>query len=136
MAIAETADPRVVPTLLEATAYSDQEISSIAAKGLARLKGLEEQRAFWESWQATGVGGSPEAALLKQVRSENREVRLAAIRALGALQSKNALPLLISLLEDPDQEVVAAARAALAWMTQAPGPAADSPAEDSGESGG
>lgn len=135
MAIAETADPRVVPTLLEATAYSDHEISSIASQGLIRLKMLEDQRAFWESWQATGVGGSPEAALLKQVRSTNREVRLAAIRALGATRAENALPMLISLLEDADAEVVAAARAALAWLAEPPPPGAPAKSSDSGESG-
>jgi len=117
-AIANSADPRVVPTLLEATANAEAQISAIARAGLDRLKGIEEQRAFWESWQATGVGGSPEGALLKQVLSENREVRLAAIQALGAMKSTNALPLLISLLEDSDTQVVNAARRALAWISE------------------
>ena len=36
--------------------------------------------------------------------------------ALAHFQAKEALPLLIQLLEDRDQEVVAAARAALKWI--------------------
>ncbi len=115
-AMINTTDPRFVPVLLEAISDADQKVASTAREGLQRLKEIEEQRAFWESWQATGVGGSPTAALLKQIQSKNKEVRLSAIRALGALKAPEALPLLISLLEDPDPEVVAAARAGLTWL--------------------
>lgn len=114
--LAATADPRVAPLLLGAIADSDPKIAAAAQEGLERLKEIAEQRAFWESWQATGVGGSPTAALLRQIQSKNKEVRLSAIRALGALKAPEALPLLISLLEDPDPMVAAAARAGLAWL--------------------
>lgn len=115
-AMSATADPRMAPILLEAIADPDAHVANAARFGLQRLKEIEEQRAFWESWQATGVGGSPTAALLKQIQSKNKEVRLSAIRALGAIKAPEALPLLISLLEDPDPEVVAAARAGLTWL--------------------
>lgn len=134
-ALGNSADRRVVPILIEALRDPDPAVSKAASEGLARLKNFEEQRAFWESWQATGIGGSPEAALLKQARSTNREVRLAAIRALGATRAENALPLLISLLENPDADVVAAARAALAWLAEPPPPGAPAKSSDSGESG-
>jgi HEAT repeat protein len=62
-------------------------------------------------------------------------VRLAAIRALGATRAENALPLLISLLEDADAEVVAAARAALAWLSEPPAPGAPAKSQESGGSG-
>lgn len=115
-AMTATADPRLAPHLLSAIADPDATVALEAQRGLERLKEIEEQRAFWESWQATGVGGSPTAALLKQIQSKNKEVRLSAIRALGLVKDPQALPLLISLLEDPDPEVVAAARAGLAWL--------------------
>lgn len=125
-ALGNSFDRRVVPILMEAISDSEPKVAEAAREGLERMKEIEEQRAFWESWQATGVGGSPEAALLKQVQSQNREVQLAAIKALGALQSKNALPLLISLLESPVPEVAAAARLALNWISD-PIPAAEPP---------
>jgi hypothetical protein len=107
-------DPAFLPLFLQW--MQDGDFGEYPQQGLQRLKEVEDQRAYWESWQATGVGGSPTAALLKQIQSKNKEVRLSAIRALGAVKAPEALPLLISLLEDPDPEVVAAARAGLAWL--------------------
>jgi hypothetical protein len=121
-AMINTASQRFVPILLEAISDPDDKVAATAREGLQRLKEIEEQRAFWESWQATGVGGSPTAALLRQIRSENKEIRLSAIRALGAVKAPEALPLLISLLEDHDPEVVAASRAALRWLAEEPAP--------------
>ncbi len=117
-AMINTANPRFVPALLAAISDPDDKVAATARDGLQRLKEIEEQRAFWESWQATGVGGSPTAALLRQIRSENKEIRLSAIRALGAVKAPEALPLLISLLDHADPEVVAAARAALKWLAE------------------
>lgn len=134
-AIAFSSDSSAVPVLLRATADPDWNIASLAREALDRLKEVEEQRAFWRAWQATGLGTSPQAALLEQARSPNREVRLSAVYALGALQSPETLPLLISLLEDPDVEIAAAARTALAWTRLPPPEAARTSGNKSQEGG-
>ena len=52
-------------------------------------------------------------ALIQKLKSDNRAVRIAAIRSLGTLKAAEALPFLVELLEDDDQEIRDASQAAL-----------------------
>lgn len=112
-ALGQTLDDRVVPVLLEALASREKLISSEAGKALSNMKNIREQQRFWANWALTGTAESPIAALLPKLRSENREVKIAAIRSLGTLGSKESLPMLVGLLESKDAEILAAAREAL-----------------------
>ncbi|KAA3604954.1 MAG: HEAT repeat domain-containing protein [Planctomycetota bacterium] len=113
-ALGQTLDPRTVPVLLQALGSKNEEVAQAAEKALDRMRKIEEERLRWETWQLTGSTVSPAAALLPKLNSENLEVRIAAIDSLGTLQAKEALPLLVDLLEDPEPKVVEAARRALA----------------------
>lgn len=117
-ALGSTGDERVVPVLMEALGSPREEIRNASAKALDELKTLREQREFWEAWQVTGAGASPVAALIPKLKSENLEVRLAAIESLGTLKAKETLPLLVELLESPEPKVVDAARKALAKINE------------------
>ncbi len=121
-ALGATGDPRVVPVLLEALQSTDPGVYQAANDALARLRSIQEQRAFWESWQAFGLGRDPVAALLAKVRSDKRDVRVEAVRALGTLGAKEALPVLVDLLEDEDPAMRAAAREALERIHAATAP--------------
>jgi len=99
--------------LLEALGDPDQDVAGVARKGLERLREVREQREYWEAWEATGSSLSPVVALLQKLKSDNRAVRLAAIRSLGTMGAEEALPFLVDLLEDDDADVRAAAAAAL-----------------------
>jgi len=118
-AMGRTLDDRVIPVLLEALSDPDDLVASAADAALKRIRTVREQRQAFEVWQLAGGGLSPVAALLKKLRSPKTEVRVAAIQSLGTLGAKEALPFLVDLLEDPDAEIVAAARKALARINGA-----------------
>ena len=112
-AMASTLDERVVPVLLEALGDPDALVSSTAKFGLERMREVHEQREYWQAWQATGSTLTPVVALIQKLRADSREVRIAAIRSLATMQAPEALPFLVELLEDDDQEIRTAAAAAL-----------------------
>jgi hypothetical protein len=112
-AMASTLDERVVPVLLEALGDPNQNVAKTARAGLERLREVREQRQYWEAWEATGSTLSPVVALLQKLKSDKREVRIAAIRSLGTMKAPEALPFLVDLLEDADAQVREAAAAAL-----------------------
>ncbi|MFQ5748772.1 MAG: HEAT repeat domain-containing protein [Planctomycetota bacterium] len=118
-ALGETLDDRVVHVLLDALADPDGQVASAAEIALKRFRTVREQRQAFEAWQLVGGGLSPVAALLKKLQNPKVEVRVAAIRSLGTLQAKEALPFLVDLLEDPNAEIAAAARKALARINGA-----------------
>jgi len=106
-------DERLVPILLGALADPDDKVSAAANTALERIRAVREQRETWEAWRAQGSALGPVPALLRKLGSENREVRIAAIRSLGVLEAPEALPALVELLESKDPGLVEAAREAL-----------------------
>ncbi|TAH38001.1 MAG: HEAT repeat domain-containing protein [Planctomycetota bacterium] len=117
-ALGDTGDERVVPVLMGTLGSPRAEIRAAADKALDELKKLREQREFWEAWQITGAGPSPVAALIPKLKSDKLEVRVAAIESLGTLRAKEALPLLVELLEDKEPRIAEAAKKALAKINE------------------
>jgi HEAT repeat protein len=106
---------RFVPILLEAQLHPDPKISQAAEVALDRYERVRDTQRSWAAWERQGRDGSPiDALVAKTVAEKSKTVRLAAIQSLGTLEAKEALPFLVELLEDGDQEIVAAAQAALA----------------------
>lgn len=107
--------PELVPLLLDAQVSHSSSLAKIADEALARYARIRDARSGWAAWERQGREGSPIDALVeKTAAGKSKAVRLAAIQSLGTLEAKEALPFLVELLEDSDQEVVAAAQAALA----------------------
>lgn len=92
-------------------------VKEAAIKVLDDLRRYQEQRAFWDRFQA-GVQTGPEATiaklLLQAKAGQPKAQRLLAIDALGASGMLDAMPYLIELAADPDPEI---ARLALGAAT-------------------
>jgi hypothetical protein len=110
-----------VPALLPLLQDQDEDVRTKARAALDQLRQDAEQRAFW-SEAGTGIDLRPQAAagkLLQQAKAgEPKEQRLLAVRSLAILGAAEALPYLIDLTKDQDQELAALARAAIAAIHQ------------------
>lgn len=107
--------PELVPLLLDAQVSHSSQLAKIADEALARYARIRDARSGWAAWERQGRDGSPiDALVAKTAVEKSKVVRLAAIQSLGTLEAKEALPFLVELLEDSDQEIVAAVQAALA----------------------
>ena len=103
-----------VPILLEAQLHPDPKVSSSAEQALDRYGRVRDAQSSWAAWERQGRDGSPiDALVAKTAADKSKVVRIAAIQSLGTLEAKEALPFLVELLEDSDQEIVAAVQAAL-----------------------
>jgi HEAT repeat protein len=113
-------DRRFAPALVELLRDPDQNVRTQAQ---AALQATEFYVTQTERWQRLLTGTGLEAtsaaeALIQQTKSSDQQVRLAAIRGLGALGVKEALPFLIQLMQDGDAEIAAAASAAAAALSR------------------
>lgn len=110
------------PALLSALRDRSSDVRAAATAALQQIRLFHEQKAFWDQFQ-TGIATSREAAaakLLAQGKPDQpQDQRLLALAALGALGAAEALPYLIDWTKDPDAEVAAAARAAIARIQAA-----------------
>lgn len=103
-----------VPILLEAQLHPDPTVSKAAEAALDRYERVRDAQSSWAAWERQGRDGSPiDALVAKTAADKSKVVRIAAIQSLGTLEAKEALPFLVELLEDSDQEIVAAVQAAL-----------------------
>jgi hypothetical protein len=106
--------PELVPLLLDAQVSHSSSLAKIADEALARYARIRDARSGWAAWERQGRDGSPiDALVAKTAADKTKVVRIAAIQSLGTLEAKEALPFLVELLEDSDQEIVAAVQAAL-----------------------
>lgn len=110
-----------VPALLPLLQDQDEAVRQRVRETLNQLRQDAEQRAFW-SEAGTGIDLRPQAAaskLLQQAKAgEPKDQRLLAVRSLAILGAAEALPYLIDLTKDQDQELAAAARAAITAIHQ------------------
>ncbi len=104
-----------VPLLGEALNDPDPDVRANARWAFGQFKVHREAREEFEAWQ-TGAkeGEATVAELLTLLESEHRAVVLGAVRSLGALRAKAALPALVRLLERQDAEVQKAVEEAIA----------------------
>lgn len=115
--LATQVDSNPVPELLVALSDVELEVREAAASALRAIRFYHDEKAHWDRVFAgteLSTNGAA-AALLKQANASNTiEVRLLAIRSLGALAAAETLPFLIEWTTDTNSEIQSAARAAIA----------------------
>jgi len=84
-----------VPTLIELLRDPDPSVRLAAKKALDEIKVYYREKEEWERWQKQGDEVDD---VVKALDSEERRVVLGAVRAVGALKQKTALPRLVRLL--------------------------------------
>lgn len=136
--VLEEHDPRVRCEILQTAAEFDTPASVAICKGALQDPDDRVRTIACEVW---GTRGGAEAVQLLSQRFQSDtelDVRLRALRMLGKLEDKDAIPVLAKALEDPDPAVQYRAVAALkqvsgrdlgndvnAWRAWAADPAAD-----------
>jgi hypothetical protein len=123
--------PTFVPYLLELMKQGGK-VADEARSVLEDLRTYQDETARWERRLAGAnlEGATPAEALVAQTLPEKaRDVRLAAIRSLGALADPEVLPFLVRLLEDGDEGIRAEARTAIDRIVAARTRAEDDSAE-------
>lgn len=113
--LAKVSDPLVNELLRIAESDQSGDNRTEARKLLATLREFREQKAYWARvFDGTDTTpASAAAALLRQAKDGNKEVRVLAIRSLGSLGAPEALPFLIDWTQDGDAEIAAAATEAI-----------------------
>jgi hypothetical protein len=95
-------------------------VADVRAAAMAAADAFRKHREAvqeFEAWRkAVTVEESTVAELSKLLTSSNRDVVLGAVKALGILRARPALPALVKLLERDDLELRAAVQAALDAM--------------------
>lgn len=117
-AISRVDDPRVIEALLLHLSDPRQGVPEAASEGLDYLRKLRTQKQEWEAWAAGNGAVSPIASLLGDLHDPDKEIRLAAIASLGTLRAEEALPALVHLLRESDDDIKKAARKALARINE------------------
>ena len=112
-------DMKVVPYLLQA--LKTPGLQAAAQKQLEAVRFYHEQSTKWGKLiEGSGfTETSAVQALINQTKSDNRDVRLAAIASLGTLGEAESLPVLVKLIGAKDPDIVKAAKAALARINAA-----------------
>lgn len=108
-----------VADLLPLVQDTNEQVRKAARESLDQLREEHERRTFWAD-AGSGIDVRPASAaakLLAQAKAgEAKDQRLMALRSLGVLSAAEALPYLIDWTKDPDVEIAAAARAAIAQI--------------------
>ncbi len=115
--LARSKSERAAEALVEATRDGSNNVRVAAEKALTQLEKYFEHKKRWDGWRrdlARAQGSTIEKLVRQAGVSSRREVRLAAVRALGVVGTADVLPELIALLAESDDEIVAAAKAAIA----------------------
>lgn len=113
LALGETGDPAAIPALRRALEDEDKYVRYGAALSLQKLSWQPETEtdeayilvAFqdWESLK--GLGPCAVDALRNALMDQDKSVRLEAVKALGALRAREAVPILYRAIRDREEEV-------------------------------
>ncbi|OPY35991.1 MAG: putative lyase [Methanoregulaceae archaeon PtaU1.Bin059] len=113
IALGETGQQDAIPVLRNALEDEDKYVRYGAALSLQKLSWqpvTERDQAFlivglqdWEN--LVGLGPSAVEALGNAMRDPDNNVRVEAVKGLGALRVKEAIPTLYRAIRDPDEEV-------------------------------
>jgi len=114
-------DDRFIPIISEGLRYPDREVLDASLNAQRRYNELRQAQEVSRVWEQSGHRGSPIDFLLEKVVSEQLDVQLAAIDSLATLVAIEALPILVGLMEDKDEQVAAAATAAVKKINAANG---------------
>ncbi|HLQ36655.1 MAG TPA: HEAT repeat domain-containing protein, partial [Planctomycetota bacterium] len=123
-ALARFLSPDSVTPLLQALRDSQEQVRTAAADALQRIRFFQDQQTHWQNVQAGVEIGKDSAAaklVLQAKPGAAKDQRLLAIRSLAVLGAPEAQPYLIEWSQDPDAEIAAAARAAVAKIHQTAG---------------
>lgn len=114
LALERSCDQKAIPALLEA--LKDPYVADEARSAIEAIRFYSSEKEHWRRLQE-GSGLNSETAaesLVKQAREDgSKAIRLAAIESLGTLAKPETLPLLIELMKSEDEELAAAASAAV-----------------------
>ncbi|MBP7120431.1 MAG: HEAT repeat domain-containing protein [Methanolinea sp.] len=113
LALGEIGDPAAVPALRKALEDKDKYVRYGAALSLRKLSwvpGSESESAFlrvgMQEWEEiAGMGPGAIDALGNALADYDKNVRIDAVRTMGILQHKEAIPVLYRAISDPDEEV-------------------------------
>jgi len=119
-AIAGVEDQRTVPTLMRFLNDPRQVVAGVTQSALNGIKVRREQEAYWAAWANGQEETSVFAALLKDLKDPEEEIRIAAIASLGTLGDPEVLPVLVNLLREDNPRIKEAARQALARINSGP----------------
>jgi HEAT repeat protein len=106
-----------IPILGDALRDANDGVRRIAREAFAAFKEHREALEEYEAWmRATGAQRESIAQLVELLASPDREVLLGAVRALGAIRARTALPQLVRLLQREDETLRAAVHEAIGRM--------------------
>lgn len=113
LALGEIGDATAVPALRKALEDKDKYVRYGAALSLQKLSwvpGSESESAFlrvgMQEWEKiAGMGPGAIDALGNAFADYDKNVRIDAVRTMGILQHKEAIPILYRAISDPDEEV-------------------------------
>lgn len=112
--LARCVDARAGRVLAEALRDPDPAVPQKARELLESIRLYADEQSRWRRIEQLGLDATtPLAALLAQARDPAPDIRLAAVRALGALGDAEALPHLVDLLRSQDTELRDTAQAAI-----------------------
>lgn len=112
----QSLDQRAIPALIAALRETRMEIKERAKSALAAIRHYYEEEQHWQRMQqgsTLSTETAAEALVLQAQQGATKAVRLAAINSLGTLAKPETLPILIELMQSEDQELAAAATAAI-----------------------
>jgi len=106
-------DPRVRASIVEIAAGFDVPAASAVCQGALQDPDARVRSAACDAWAAKGGDQAVELISIRCRQETDVDVRLRAIRSLGKLKQKSAIPVLAQSLEDPDPAIQYRAVAAL-----------------------
>ncbi len=106
-------DPKLIFIISDGLENPSMSVGKKAKEAFDFYEMVRRSRQTLEVWKRSGQSGKPSEFLIEKLSSDQQDVRIAAIESLGTMGAIEALPFLVGLMEDADQEVAAAAAAAV-----------------------
>lgn len=118
-AVGRSLDPGALPQLVKNLRDGDGSIRTAARHAIGEIRFFLEQQEFaGANADRVGAGNPALDAILEMLAAPEATVRVAAVKALAAIDSPRALEALVKLRKDPDAAVREAVDAALDALTQ------------------
>ena len=113
LALGEVGDPSTIPVLRKALEDDDKYVRYGAALSLQKLSWMPENESEkasllvgMQEWEKIeGMGPDAVDAIKNALRDPDKNIRLQAVKTMGLLRKKEAIPFLYRAISDPDEEV-------------------------------